>query len=93
MSLVNECRLDISAQRGNSVASNGAVALADCWAAPNPARLGFLQGSRHVINLEEPALSNQLIERFLGEVERGSWRPLDPRAKAGSTMWVGAARK
>ena len=46
-----------------------------------------------MINLEEPALSNQLIERFLGEVERGSWRPRDPRAKAGSTMWVGAARK
>jgi pimeloyl-ACP methyl ester carboxylesterase len=57
------------------------------------ARLGFLPGSGHAINLEEPALFNQLIERFLTEVDRGSWRPRDPRAKAGSTMWVGAAHK
>ena len=57
------------------------------------ARLGLLPGSGHAINLEEPALFNQLIERFLTEVERGSWRPRDPRAKTGSTMWVGAARK
>jgi pimeloyl-ACP methyl ester carboxylesterase len=57
------------------------------------ARLGFLPGSGHTINLEEPALFNQLIERFITEVERGSWRPRDPRAKPGSTMWVGPARK
>jgi pimeloyl-ACP methyl ester carboxylesterase len=56
------------------------------------ARLGLLPGSGHAINLEEPALFNQLIERFIGEVERGSWRPRDPRAKPGSTLGVGPGR-
>jgi pimeloyl-ACP methyl ester carboxylesterase len=45
------------------------------------ARLGMLPASGHAINLEEPALFNQLVEQFLGEVERGSWRPRDPRAR------------
>jgi pimeloyl-ACP methyl ester carboxylesterase len=53
------------------------------------AQLGLLPGSGHAINLEEPALFNQLVERFMGEVERGSWRPRDPRAKPGSTLQVG----
>ena len=44
------------------------------------ARLGLLPGSGHAINLEEPELFNLLVERFMGEVERGSWRPRDPRA-------------
>ncbi len=44
------------------------------------ARLGLLPGSGHAINLEEPALFNQLIEQFIADVERGSWRPRDPRA-------------
>jgi pimeloyl-ACP methyl ester carboxylesterase len=57
------------------------------------ARLGLLPGAGHAINLEELALFNELIARFLAEVERGSWRPRDPRAKPGSTMWVGGARK
>ena len=47
---------------------------------PN-ARLGFLPGSGHAINLEEPALFNQLVEQFLADVERGSWRPRDARAQ------------
>jgi pimeloyl-ACP methyl ester carboxylesterase len=46
---------------------------------PN-ARLGILPASGHAINLEEPALFNQLVAQFLAEVERGSWRPRDPRA-------------
>ena len=50
------------------------------------ARLGFLPGSGHAINLEEPALFNQLIEQFIADVERGSWRPRDARAKAASVL-------
>jgi pimeloyl-ACP methyl ester carboxylesterase len=50
------------------------------------ARLGMLPGSGHVINLEEPALFNQLIEAFLADVERGSWRPRDPRAIGGGAL-------
>jgi pimeloyl-ACP methyl ester carboxylesterase len=45
------------------------------------ARLGLLPGSGHCINLEEPDLFNLLTERFIAEVERGSWHPRDPRAK------------
>jgi pimeloyl-ACP methyl ester carboxylesterase len=44
------------------------------------ARLGLLPASGHAINLEEPELFNLLVERFVTEVERGSWRPRDPRA-------------
>jgi pimeloyl-ACP methyl ester carboxylesterase len=44
------------------------------------ARLGLLPGSGHAINLEEPELFNLLVERFITDVERGSWRPRDPRA-------------
>ena len=47
---------------------------------PN-ARLGILPASGHCINLEEPALFNGLVEAFLADVERGSWRPRDPRAR------------
>jgi pimeloyl-ACP methyl ester carboxylesterase len=46
---------------------------------PN-ARLAMLPASGHAINLEEPALFNLLVEQFLSDVERGSWRPRDPRA-------------
>ena len=45
------------------------------------ARLGLLPASGHAINLEEPELFNLLVEQFIVEVERGSWRPRDPRAK------------
>jgi pimeloyl-ACP methyl ester carboxylesterase len=45
------------------------------------ARLGILPASGHCINLEEPALFNHLVEQFLADVERGSWRPRDPRAR------------
>jgi pimeloyl-ACP methyl ester carboxylesterase len=44
------------------------------------ARLGLLPSSGHAINLEEPELFNLLVERFINDVERGSWRPRDPRA-------------
>jgi pimeloyl-ACP methyl ester carboxylesterase len=54
------------------------------------ARLGVLPGSGHAINLEEPALFNRLVEEFLCDVERGSWRPRDPRAAPGAlnSLWA-----
>jgi hypothetical protein len=58
------------------------------------ARLGLLPGSGHAINLEEPALFNQLVGQFLVEVERGTWRPRDARAKPGAVLSsLGAARR
>jgi len=52
---------------------------------PN-ARLAMLPGSGHAINLEEPVLFNQLVERFLVDVERGTWAPRDPRAVVGGAV-------
>lgn len=49
---------------------------------PN-AQLAMLPGSGHAINLEEPALFNALTERFLTDVERGTWRARDPRSVVG----------
>ena len=43
-------------------------------------QLGMLPGCGHVITLEEPALMNTLIERFLASVDRGTWRPRHPKA-------------
>jgi len=56
------------------------------------ARLALLPGSGHAINLEEPALFNQLTERFLADVERGSWRPRDPRAAPGAVSSLSSGR-
>jgi hypothetical protein len=33
--------------------------------------------------LEDPTLFNQLTEQFIADVDRGSWRPRDPRATPG----------
>ena len=44
------------------------------------ARLAVVPGTGHVVNLEEPALFNALVERFIIEVDRGTWRSRDPRA-------------
>jgi pimeloyl-ACP methyl ester carboxylesterase len=41
------------------------------------ARLAMFPGSGHVLNIEEPALFNGLVEQFIGEVERGAWQPRD----------------
>ncbi len=46
------------------------------------ARLAILPGSGHVLNLEDPALSNRFVERFLTAVDQGTWRPRDPGAMA-----------
>jgi pimeloyl-ACP methyl ester carboxylesterase len=59
---------------------------------PN-AQLAFLPGAGHAINLEDPALFNQLIDTFVASVERGSWRPRDPRAAYGTKVSsLGAGR-
>src|SRR5436853_2687294 len=44
------------------------------------AGLAILPKSGHAINLEEPALFNQLLENFLHQVELGHWRARDPRS-------------
>src|SRR5438270_4912362 len=44
------------------------------------AGLAVLPKSGHAVNLEEPALFNQLLENFLHQVETGHWRPRDPRS-------------
>jgi pimeloyl-ACP methyl ester carboxylesterase len=44
------------------------------------AELAVLPASGHAINLEEPALFNQLVGRFISSVDLGQWRPRDPRA-------------
>jgi pimeloyl-ACP methyl ester carboxylesterase len=52
------------------------------------ARLAFFPGAGHAINLEDPGLFNQLTEQFLVQVERGTWRPRDPRAIVGGTSFT-----
>jgi len=47
------------------------------------ANLLMLPGTGHAVNLEEPAAFNDAVARFLASVERGSWRPRDPRAVVG----------
>jgi pimeloyl-ACP methyl ester carboxylesterase len=46
------------------------------------AALVVLPNTGHTINLEEPALFNQLVGEFLQKVDSGTWRPRDPRAMA-----------
>jgi pimeloyl-ACP methyl ester carboxylesterase len=59
------------------------------------ARLAFLPGSGHAINLEEPALFNRLVGEFIADVERRSWRARDPRSAPGAltSLWQPAAAK
>ena len=57
------------------------------------AQLAMLPGSGHAINLEEPALFNALVERFLVDVERGTWRARDPRAISGGVVSSLGAQK
>ena len=44
------------------------------------AGLAIVPCSGHGINLEEPALFNQLVDDFFHQVEAGRWRRRDPRA-------------
>ncbi len=47
------------------------------------AQLAILPSTGHAVSLEEPALFDTLVERFIVSVERGTWRPRDPRAIVG----------
>ena len=48
------------------------------------AALAILPRSGHAINLEEPALFNQLLEDFFHQVEAGRWGPRDRRSSVPS---------
>jgi 3-oxoadipate enol-lactonase len=45
--------------------------------------LTFFPKSGHVLNLEEPSLFNETVERFIALAEAGRWCPRDPRSIAG----------
>jgi pimeloyl-ACP methyl ester carboxylesterase len=53
------------------------------------AGLAILPRSGHGINLEEPALFNQLVDDFLHLVAAGRWGRRDPRAEPASIWWPG----
>jgi proline iminopeptidase len=44
------------------------------------AGLTFFPKSGHVLNLEEPSLFNEMVERFIALVEAGRWGVRDPRS-------------
>jgi 3-oxoadipate enol-lactonase len=44
--------------------------------------LAMFPKSGHVLNLEEPALFNEMVERFIALVEAGRWGVRDPRSLA-----------
>jgi 3-oxoadipate enol-lactonase len=46
------------------------------------AGLTFFPKTGHVLNLEEPALFNEMVERFIALVEAGRWPVRDPRSVA-----------
>jgi len=46
--------------------------------------LAVFPKSGHVLNLEEPALFNETVERFIALAEAGRWPPRDPRSMAAS---------
>jgi 3-oxoadipate enol-lactonase len=45
------------------------------------AGLTLFPKSGHVLNLEEPALFNEMVERFIALVEAGRWPVRDPRSR------------
>ena len=53
------------------------------------AGLVVLPKTGHVINLEEPALFNQLLESFFHQVEAGRWGERDPRSVVASVYGPG----
>jgi pimeloyl-ACP methyl ester carboxylesterase len=53
------------------------------------AALAVLPKTGHVINLEEPALFNQLLDNFFHQVEAGRWAPRDPRSPVDSIYGPG----
>lgn len=55
---------------------------------PN-AQLAMFPGAGHALNLEEPALFNTVVERFITSVDLGQWKPRDLRATPGATSSLG----
>ncbi len=53
------------------------------------AALAVLPRSGHVLNLEEPARFNALLEDFFHQVESGRWGPRDPRSPVHSVYGPG----
>jgi pimeloyl-ACP methyl ester carboxylesterase len=49
------------------------------------AGLAILPQTGHTANLEEPEAFNAAVDRFLAAVDRGAWRPRDPRSLSSST--------
>lgn len=47
-----------------------------------------LPRSGHLINLEEPALFNQLLGDFLARVDAGCWEMRDPRSMTTDILWT-----
>jgi pimeloyl-ACP methyl ester carboxylesterase len=50
------------------------------------AALAVLPRTGHAVNLEEPALFNQLLAGFFHQVEAGRWTSRDPRSLAGTIL-------
>ena len=48
--------------------------------------LAVLPKAGHTLNLEEPALFNQLVSDFLATVEQGRWLARDPRSTPAEIM-------
>ena len=48
--------------------------------------LSVFPKSGHTLNLEEPALFNQLLSEFIAQVEAGRWLSRDPRANPAQVM-------
>ena len=53
--------------------------------------LAIFPKSGHAVNLEEPALFNQIVGEFLSRVDGGTWLPRDPRTRALREQRGGAA--
>jgi pimeloyl-ACP methyl ester carboxylesterase len=53
-----------------------------------PAALAVLPRTGHAVNLEEPALFNQLVQELLRLVEAGRWPARDPRSESASLTGV-----
>jgi pimeloyl-ACP methyl ester carboxylesterase len=50
------------------------------------AGLAILPKTGHMVNLEEPAAFNRLVDDFIGLAEAGRWGPRDPRANPNELM-------
>ena len=53
------------------------------------AQLWMLPATGHAVNLEEPAAFNAGVQAFLSAVDRGCWKPRDPRAVGGDVLPMG----